>query len=583
MFCNKCGKELSENAKFCWSCGASITPAAAAPIADEVIVSQASVEEIPVIQETPAEPVCEAPVYEQPTWATPVEPSVQPEKAKKPRKKWIPFAIIGGAVAAVAAIVLTLFLTGFFDSDEVKLYKAIGKSALAFEEAGQSLGMPDFQYIQDEMAYSSEFAFVLNNVQGYEELSGLGFSATLDCNLPGKKLDMTLKPTYGSVDLLNVEMKVDGNMAYLGSPQITGNRFYSFNTETMFADLGKLGADVEGMEDVRINVFELLEILNKTTMVSAEAQEKITKAVDDLIKSIDAEKIGSEEITVNGHDMKCDEYNVVVTKEAVLEYYKVVLEVMMTTDNTALLPALCESLNIPEEKMILTTTAGAPTDEIMKSLERALNAYGDIELTFYLKDGYVMAAAFDINFEDTPLKCVVNIGGGDNYVDDLSLSMSADGQTFLLESTGNHSGKNGKFTDNTKLSLKGQGFSMTILNSSLSFDSKKSGENFQWTIKTTSLAAIAIHASGNVSYDSKSMTVDLNDIGITQSGEELLAFSIYYDVDEYAESVQVEDSLELLKLSEDEIKEEITALGENIEQWAMGMADQIPELLGMIM
>jgi hypothetical protein len=76
--------------------------------------------------------------------------------------------------------------------------------------------------------------------------------------------------------------------------------------------------------------------------------------------------------------------------------------------------------------------------------------------------------------------------------------------------------------------------------------------------------------------------VDLNDIGITQSGEELLAFSIYYGVDEYAESVQVEDSLELLKLSEDEINEELTALGEKFEQWAMGMADQIPELLGMI-
>ena len=576
MFCNKCGKELSENAKFCWSCGASIEPAADVPIADEVLVSQAPDAEIPVIQETPEEPVREVPVFEEPVWAAPAEPAPEP---KKKRKKWMPFAILGGAIAAVAAIVLTMFFTAFFDSDETTLLKALEKSAKAFAEAGDALGIPDLQYIQDENAYSADFAFILNNVQGNEELRGLGLSAAMDWNLPAKKLDMILSPSYGSVDLLNVKMKVDNNMAYLGSPQITGERFYSFNTETMFADLPKLGVDVEGMEDVRINLFELMQILSESMMNSTENQEQINNAVKKLIDSIDTKMVGSEEITVNGHDLKCDEYNVVVTKEAVLEYYKVVLEVMMTTDNTALLPALCESLNIPEEKMILTTTTGVPTDEIMKSLEKALDEYGDIELTFYLKDGYVMAVAFDINFEDTPLKCVLSIGGGDNYVDDLSLALTADGQTILLESSGNHTGKNGKFTDNTKLSIKGQGFSMTFLNSSLSFDSKKSGENFQWSL---SLAGVALHVSGNVSYDSKSICMDLNDIGLTQSGEELLAFSLFYEVGEYKESIQVGDSLELLKLPEDELKEELTTFTENAQQWAMGMADQIPELLGLL-
>ena len=53
MICNNCGKELSENAKFCWSCGASIEPAAAAPIADEVPGSQVPDAEIPVMQECP--------------------------------------------------------------------------------------------------------------------------------------------------------------------------------------------------------------------------------------------------------------------------------------------------------------------------------------------------------------------------------------------------------------------------------------------------------------------------------------------------------------------------------------------------
>lgn len=570
MFCNKCGKELSENAKFCWSCGASI--------AEEVIVPQTPVEEIPVALEPPEEPVSEGPVYGQPVWSAPVEPASAP---KKPRKKWVPFAILGGAIAAVAAIVLTMFITGFFDSSEIKLLKAIDKSVKAFAEAGEAIGMPDLQYIQDEKAYSAEFGFVLNNVQGYEELRGLGLSAAIDFSLPDKKLDMILKPTYGSVDLLNAELKIDDNMAYLGSPQITGDRYYSFNTETLFADLAKLGVDMEGMEGVRIDVFELMQILSENTTFTKEDEQKLIDAGKKLFKSIEVSKTGTEEISVNGNDLKCDEYEVVITTDAVLEYYEVVLELMSNTGSANAMVKICESLNIPEEMMdsLYLDSQKMDTSEIMESLEEALDEYGDIELTFYLKDGYVMAVTFDIDFEGTSLKCMLSIGGGDNYVDDLSLSFSADGQTILLESTGNHTGKNGKFTDSTKLSMKGQGFSMTFLNSSLSFDSKKSGENIQWTL---SMAGVALHVSGNVSYDSKSICVDLNDIGVTQSGEELLAYSLFYEIGEYAESIQIGDSLELLKLPEDEIKEELTILTENAQQWAMGMADQIPELLGML-
>lgn len=574
MLCNNCGKELSENAKFCWSCGASIAPAA-----ETVAEPQAPVEEIPLIQEAPAEavnetPVYEAPVYEEPAWSAPAEPA-QP---KKKRKMWIPFAILGVAIAATAAILLTLFFTGFFDSDNSKLTKAIEKSFDAFAEAGEGLNMPQFQYIQEDSAYSAEFGFVLNNIQGYEELRGLGLSAAMDWNLPAKKLDLTLSPSYGSVDLLDVEMKIDNNMAYLGSPQITGDCFYSFNTETLFSDLSRLGADVEGMEDVRINLFELLQILGENMMFSEDNQNKLTKAADKLYDSIEAKKTGSSEITVNGHELNCDEYQAVVKKEAVLEYCKAVLEMMTTTDMTGMVTKLCESLNVPAEMMNFNASE-VDTDEILENLEEALDEYGDIELTFYLKDGYVMSVVFDINFEDTVLECVLNIGGSDNYVDDLSLSLTADGQTILLESTGNHTGKNGKFTDETKLYVKGQGFSMRIMNSSLSFDSKQSGDNIQWTI---GVPTVTINVSGNLTYDTKSMSLDLNDISITQSGEELLAFSLFYQLGEYEESIQVTDSLELLKLSEDELKAELTAFTESAEQWAMGMADRIPELLDLL-
>ncbi len=581
MFCNKCGTQLSDNAKFCWACGASAAPAAATPEAEEVIAPPTLEPEVPVMQENPVEPVIQQPVYAQPVWEAPV----QPEQPKKPRKKWVPFAIIGGAVAAVAAIILALFLTGVFDSDEIRLYKAIGKTSKAFAEVSDTMGMPDFKYIQDENAYSAEFGFVLNELQGYEEVCGLGITGSLDFNLPDKKLGMTLTPSYGSVDLLNVEMKLDNNMFYLGSPEITGNSFYSCNTETLFMDLSNLGGDMDGLENVRINMFELLQILSEDTAFSEKDLEKIVKAAEDLIKSIEADKVGTEEITVNGYDLKCDEYEVVITKDALLDYYEVVLNTMMDMDMSATLTKICESLNLPEEAMeeMNVTTTEIDTDEMMDALEEALDQIGDIELTVYLNDGYVMAVIFELELEDAVIEFELNIGGGDNYVDDLSLSMSAGGESMVLESTGNHSGKNGKFTDETKLYFKDSGTTMTFLTSTLSFDSKKSGDNYQWTLDMDDIASLVINMSGNVSYDSKSMTMDLNDIRFTQYGEDLFAFSMYYKLGEFVDEIQVDESVELLKLPENEIANEINALSENVQEWAMGMASQVPELLELLM
>jgi hypothetical protein len=78
------------------------------------------------------------------------------------------------------------------------------------------------------------------------------------------------------------------------------------------------------------------------------------------------------------------------------------------------------------------------------------------------------------------------------------------------------------------------------------------------------------------------MTMDLNDISFTQYGEELFAFSLYYKLGEYDDKIQIDESVELLKLSENEIAAEINALGEKVQEWAMGMMDQIPELLELL-
>lgn len=79
MFCPNCGKQISDNSKFCGFCGAVMTPPAApvavpveaVPVAEQPV--EVPVEAAPVAEQPVAAPVEAAPVVEQPV-ATPVEP-----------------------------------------------------------------------------------------------------------------------------------------------------------------------------------------------------------------------------------------------------------------------------------------------------------------------------------------------------------------------------------------------------------------------------------------------------------------------------------------------------------------------------
>ena len=91
-------------------------------------------------------------------------------------------------------------------------------------------------------------------------------------------------------------------------------------------------------------------------------------------------------------------------------------------------------------------------------------------------------------------------------------------------------------------------------------------------------ADMALDICGSVTFTGSSMTVDLTDICISEYGQELVDLSVYYQVDPYSDNIQIPGTVELLKLSENEILEEIEALSARVETWAMGLLDKIPEL-----
>lgn len=122
MFCEKCGNQLPEDAKFCANCGAMVEPddsAAPATAAPVVEAPAAPVAETPVV-EAPAAPVAETPVVEQP-----FQPVQQPAQPVAPKKNiWkILIPIIAGSVALILVLVLVFaVIVPAFNKTKVKDY-----------------------------------------------------------------------------------------------------------------------------------------------------------------------------------------------------------------------------------------------------------------------------------------------------------------------------------------------------------------------------------------------------------------------------------------------------------------------------
>ena len=94
MFCSKCGKQLPDDAKFCFNCGAQIK----APEEETKIEAEVHT---PIVDE----PVTEAPKTETPAQETPIKDSKFPKKLK-PNKK-----LAMTAIAAALIVVIILIVT----------------------------------------------------------------------------------------------------------------------------------------------------------------------------------------------------------------------------------------------------------------------------------------------------------------------------------------------------------------------------------------------------------------------------------------------------------------------------------------
>lgn len=553
MTCPKCGKEVENGAKFCPHCGTLMGEA------------------------RPSAPDGHSPV----SWEEP---------GRSGRRRNIGL-LIGGAAAVVILVVAALAAAavgGLFASPKEQVEKAFAKTASAYAEARDKAGLPDLSELVRGGAYSQRFSLELDGISqeltdGYDlsALSGLGVRMDGGYSQKERKMAGELAAFWKDEELLSVQMLVDGGTTSFASPQLTGGSAYGVNTETLGADLVRLGADDSSgeLEKIGFNLFDLIERAMPSEQKAEEMKEAVRQAGEQLFDAMEVEKGGKETIEVNGGEVDAVVYHVAVPKDAVLDYFDAVNEARKLADPMETARNILLAMGFDEDDVneILSGLDGEadPYAELFDALKQVMDKLGDLELDVWLSGGRVSAAEYAADVEGSRVELGLYLGGGSSYVDDLSLELRVDGEELVMESSGDHAGKSGVFTDETTLrSDSGR------ITSQLRYEPKADGSNLKWELGMDSTAALT--AEGRLDAGKDSVELRLDRLSVEAAGAELVTLKGSYYLGPW-EGVKVSLPAPALLggMTQEELMEAAQDMEANAESWAYDLQTRIlPALMG---
>lgn len=536
MICRNCGNEMREDARFCPHCGA-------------------------VNGEIPG-----------------AAPYAGPEAPVGGGKKKKTGLIIGIAAAVVVvAAVIVVMMSGLFSNPKKQVEAAFVKSAADYSQAEKALNLPDTAQWQKDQSISQRMQLELKSVNsdliGYDlsALNGLGVGFGADFSGADRTMSCELAARWGEEELINFWIKAEDDELYFNSPQLTGGTHYGVNTETFGADIAKMSGD-DSMKDVSFNLFDLVDtVLEKIDPEKLE--QDLKEANKALWEAAKVKKSGAKTLDLNGTETKTTAYRVTFPQQSLEDYADALVEVMSAMSYYDLYEEVYQSMGMPQDQIdeIMDTLEELdPYSALADSLDDAIAEIGDLELEVCLSGGYVSAVLYEGEIDGSDVALALYLGGGAEYVDDLSLELEIDGVSMTVKSTGDHGGKSGVFTDKT--TVKGdplKAASLSSINSELRYEPKKSGDNFSWKLSIP--GAGSLDMTGQLTAETDYVMLGLEDITLKVVGMEICSLSFEYYADCHPGSAAVEDPKIITQMDEQELMAMVLDTQQNALDWANRM------------
>ena len=529
MFCTNCGNQINDGSKFCPDCGAKLTGAEAAPAVESTF------DEAPASSEN------------------------KPSRA-------VVIGISAAAAAAVAVVVAVLAILGVFKSPAAKVGAAFEKTFKAYEAAYDELGGFDAAVLIEGEKYSQSASLTIGSLEGDDTYEGMVVRANFDIDIPGQSMDLLLTPFYESADIASVQIGLDGTKLYAASKELTDGKFYGIDTATLGKDVAELSGDAS-MENLSFNIFEVSRALEET-LNDEESQKAVEAATQAFLKSITVEKIGKEELGVNDNSVKATAYAVVIPVDAIEDYLEALENTVDADKLVDKLVEILESIGLPDEivdEFADELAYSMEADSSYAELADLLDEADDIRLDIFVSGGRIAAVEYEGEVDGEKFTVGLYLGGGENYVDDLSCVFEVKGEyggKLSLSSSGDHGGKSGVFTDKTKLTMKESGSEReTLFVSEFEYSKKDGAFEFEMDIADE----VNLRAEGTMKMDKKSFELVCSELVCTDTywEEETFDVALSYSVGAYKRvGEKAGDVAMLLAMDEDELE----ALGEEIAE-----------------
>lgn len=559
MVCRNCGNEMRDDARFCPHCGAVNGP-------DQGGLSQGA-----------------APAWEG------------PEDGGQKKKTGLIVAVCAAAVAVVALLVF--LLGGMFGSPKGAVEKAFAKSVAAYAAAEEKLGMPDVAQWQQDQTISQRMALELKGINSQlvgmdlSALNGLGLRLDTDYNGPARQLYAGLGAYWGKDDLLSFGITALDGELYLESSQLFGSACYGMNTETLGADLAEMTGD-DSMKDLSFNLFDLVDLV--TEKMDPEAMEEDFKAANKALwKAAEVKKAGAKTLDLNGTETKATAYQITFPQEALNQYVDALETTLSALNYYDLYEEVYSSMGMPQDQIdeILSALEGLDLyGYLADGLRDVIEELGDVELEVCLSDGYVAAVLYEDSIEGSEVTVTVCLGGGEEYVDDLSVEIEIDGNLIELKSTGDHGLKSGVYTDETTLRVRENNSTLARVTSELSIDPSVRHDNFQWKlgVDSSGLSVFVLETAGDLELDEDHMYLGLENMSLRAMGVEVCTLAFDYYVDCHPNERSVSSPTLITQMSEQELEQAAIDIQGKAMTWAFQMqqlfASRLPdELLEALM
>ncbi len=556
MVCKSCGKQVQATDKFCPFCG---TPSPAVP--------EPPVDAAP--QSTPVNQAGAAPAG-NPSGVNggyrPVNtpPSNGPKySAPKKSGKSLPLPLmIGGAAAAVVLVVLLIVLI-VSGQPSAKVASALSATGKELTKMADTLSLPDLGKVLTKESASHNLDVEFTD----GELEGLGVQMLADVNLGKHEVGFKATPYFGEVELCNLMVTAKEENVYFGLPELFPDPYYGFSTVTLMEDLENLGADVGDFDEVSFNIFDVIDLVEKETEEGTkEAQKAVDDALAELVKSLEVEKDGKKSIRVNGTNTKCAHYKVTVPEDAVEDVLKAYEDFLNATDMEAIVELVCDTMGLPSDVEEDILWELGYSEITLDGAFDLLDEIGDLELDVYISGGKISAVEYEGEIYGTDMEAGLYIGGGDNYIDDISIVLKSDYSEITLESSGNHTGKGGTFTDETVLS---DGYDEFVL---ITEYETKGDRNLYFCLEMDGETGVELEGQYQVKGDN--LVLNLEELNLFDE----MTMSLSYTISGYKRNVKENKPVMLSKLDEDDLMDIGEEVVSNAEDLLDDLIDEIPEL-----